>query len=426
MKYFHNTSWMFAEQMLRMVAGLFVGIWVARYLGPEQFGIFSYALAFTSLFSGVAKLGLDSLVVRDLVNEPEKRDVYLGTAFWLKLAGAFITLAFIAFATLFTSNDHTTNVYIFIIASGTVFQSFEVVDFYFQSQVLSKFVSICKLTQLLVSSAFKLYFIFTGADLFWFVVVSLIDQSTLALSLCIAYYYQKLGGFYRYFDMSVAKQLLKNSWPLILSGLAVTVYMRIDQVMIKEMLGEREVGLYSVAVRLSEVWYFIPVIITNSLFPAIANAKKISHKLYYQRLQRLTTLMTWLAIAITLPMIYLADSIVSLLYGHNYQEAGAVLVIHIWGAVFIFLGIASGVFFTVENQTNKSLYRTLLGGISNVLLNLVLIPHYGINGAAMATVLSQCISNFLLDFFDTSLKQLILIKIKALFPVYYLWPKGDH
>jgi O-antigen/teichoic acid export membrane protein len=314
-RYFFNTSWMFAEQVLRIVAALFVGIYVARYLGPEQFGIYSYAAAFVALFAAVAGLGLSGIVVRDLVNHPDHRDVYLGTAFWLKLAGALLTLGLLAIAVQFTGNDATTNLYIFIIASGLIFQSFDVVDFYFQSKVLSKYVSICRLVQLALSSALKLYFIYIQADLLWFVLVSLIDQISLALALAFAYWRQKIGSFFGRFDLATAKEMLKNSWPLILSGIAVTLYMRIDQIMIKEMLGEREVGLYSAAVKLSEAWYFVPAIITSSLFPAIVNARKISQELYQQRLQRLYTMMVWLAIAVALPMTFLAEWLVTLLYG---------------------------------------------------------------------------------------------------------------
>lgn len=420
-RYFFNTSWMFGEQVLRIFAGLFVGIYVARYLGPEQFGVYSYAVAFVALFGAIARLGLDGIVVRDLVNHPEERGVYLGTAFWLKLIGALLTLGLLAIAVQFISNDATTNLYIFIIASGLIFQSFDVLDFYFQSKVLSKYVSIAKLIQLALSSVLKLYFIFIQADLFWFVLVSLVDQISLAFSLAFAYWRQKIGSFFGRFDLGTAKAMLRNSWPLILSGIAIGLYMRIDQIMIKEMLGEREVGLYSAAVRLSEAWYFVPVIITTSLFPAIVNAKKISQELYHQRLQRLCTLMTWLAIAVALPMTFLADSVVNLLYGQHYREAGGVLAIHIWGAVFVFLGVASGVFFTVENYTRKSFYRTVLGAVSNVVLNFALIPRYGINGAAVATVLSQFAANFVFDFFDISVRDLVVIKTRALFPVYYVW-----
>ena len=420
-RYFFNTSWMFSEQVLRIVAGLLVGIYVARYLGPEQFGVYSYAAAFVVLFGAIARMGLDGIVVRDLVNHSEERDVYLGTAFWLKLIGALLTLGLLAIAVQFTSNDATTNLYIFIIASGLVFQSFEVVDSYFQSKALSKYVSIAKLIQLALSSVLKLYFVFIQADLFWFVLVSLVDQISLALSLAFAYWRQKIGSFFGCFDLGTAKAMFRNCWPLILSGIAITIYIRIDQIMIKEMLGEREVGLYSAAVKLSEAWYFVPVIITSSLFPAIVNAKKISQELYHQRLQWLCTLMAWLAIAVALPMTFLADPVVSLLYGQHYREAGSVLMIHIWGAVFVFLGVSSGVFLTVENYTKKSFYRTALGAISNVLFNFALIPRYGINGAAMATVLSQFIANFLYDLFDSSIRNLLIIKARALFPIQYVW-----
>lgn len=417
MRYFANTSWMFGEQILRMLAGLLVGVWVARYLGPERFGIFSYALALVAIFGGIAKLGLDGILVRNLVNEPQKRDIYLGTAFWLKVIGALVTFGIVVLATLFTSANKTTNLYVAIIASGIIFQSFEVIDFYFQSKVLSKFVSLCRVTQLLLSSLLKIYFVFTGADLFWFVVVSLIDQVTLAIALYLAYKHQKQGSFYRYFDLSTAKVLLKDSWPLVFSGLAVAVYMRIDQIMIKEMLGDKEVGLYSAAVRLSEVWYFIPVIITNSFAPAIMNARKISDELYKIRLQRLCTVMVWLAIFIAIITTFFSEILINMLYGQAYYAATNVLAIQAWGGVFVFLGVASGVFYTAENYTRKTLYRILLGAVLNVLLNLIMIPLYGIYGAAIATVVSQFAANLVYDFFDADVKVIRNIKIKSFFPI---------
>ncbi len=388
---------MFAEQILRMVAGLLVGIWVARYLGSEQFGVFSYAIAFASLFSSIAKLGLDGIVVRDLVKEPELRDVYLGTAFWLKLIGALLMLGIVAIAMQLTTSDSLTNLYILIIASGAIFQSFEVIDFYFQSKVLSKFVSICKMTQLFISSLFKLYFIFTGGELIYFVLITLVDQVTLSLSLYIAYRFQKLGSFYRCFNKSIAKQLLKESWSLVFNGLIIMVYMRIDQIMIKQMLGESELGLFSAAVRLSEVWYFIPVIISTSLFPSIVNAKKISDELYYKRLQRLYTFMIWLAIIIALPMTFLSNWLVILLYGEDYRGAGQVLTIHIWAGVFVFIGVASSKWFISEGLQRHLTINTVVGAIINVILNLFLIPKYGIYGAAIATVISQALASYVMN-----------------------------
>ncbi len=390
---------MFAEQMMRMVAGLLVGIWVARYLGPAQFGLFSYALAFTALFSSIAKLGLDSIMVRDLVREPTQRDVYMGTAFWLKIIGAITMLGVIGIALQLTTSDSTTKLYVFIIASGAIFQSFEVVDFYYQSKVLSKFISICKLIQLFSSSLIKIYLIYIGSGLFWFVMVSLVDQVTLAITMYLAYRYQKINNFFNFFDRRLAKKLLIDSWPLILSGLAVMIYMRIDQIMIKEMLGEKEVGIYSAATRISEVCYFIPVLIANSIFPSIVNSKGISEKLYYSRMERLYRFMFWSAIAIAIPVTLLGEMIVTSLYGQAYREAGIVLMIHIWAGVFVFIGVGSSNWFICEGLQKYATVNTIVGGVANVLLNLLLIPIYGIYGAAVATIISYCMAAYLMNFF---------------------------
>lgn len=401
-RYFANTSWLFAEQILRMVAGLLVGIWVARYLGPEQLGVFSYAIAFAAIFSSIAKLGLDGIVVRGLVREPNQRDLYLGTAFWLKLGGAIVTLGTIAFAVQLTSNDRTTNFYIFIIASGTIFQSFEVIDFYFQSKVLSKFVSLCKMTQLLLSSLLKIYFVLTGADLIYFVLVSLVDQATLAVTLCIAYRYQKLGGFYRHFDLPTVKQLLKDSWPLILAGLAVMLYMRVDVVMLQQMVGEREVGIYAAATKISEIWYFLPSIIVASVSPAIIKAHSLDSGLYISRLRQLYFIMAWLAIGISLPLSLLSGTIVSILFGSEFAEAAPVFAIHLWASIAVFLGVASGQYLLVEQLQKISFYRTFIGLVCNILLNLILIPSMGAKGAAIATVISYFAATLALIFFKST------------------------
>lgn len=405
---------MIAEQFLRIISGLFVGIWVARYLGPEKFGLFSYILAFTAIFGGIAKLGLDGILVRELVSNSEKQDTYLGNAFWLKIIGAFIVMGLMAAIVPFTSHDSQTNLFIFIIAAGLIFQSFEVIEFYFQSQVMAKVVSVCKVLQLGLSSAIKIYLVITQAELLYFVLVFAFDALILAVSYAITYQLRKNHPpFYKHFDLSIAKQLLRDSWPLIFSAIVVMIYMRIDQIMIKEMLGEYEVGVYSAAVRLSEAFYFIPMLITASLFPSILNAKKQSEKLYQQRLQKLYTLLVWMAIAISLPMTFLSDWLILLLFGQEYQEAGQVLKVHVWAAIFVFLGVAFGKYLLVENLTKIAFQRTLLGAVSNVFLNFWLIPIYGVTGAAMATLLAQLIANYVYDFFDKRLHQQLKMKTES-------------
>ena len=414
-KYFHNTKWLFIAQFSRLIAGFLVGVWVARYFGPTKFGIFSYVLAFTSLFAGIAKLGLDGIIVRDLVNEPEKRNIYLGTAFWLKIIGALLVLGLIAIAVQFTSNDAITNLYIFIIASGLIFQSFEVIDFYFQSKVLSKFVSLSQMAQIFLSSLLKVFFILTHAGLIWFVIVSGFDQITLAVSLLFAYKYQKLPNFFRYFDLGTAKKLLRSSWPYIFSSISISIYLGIDKVMINNMLGNREVGIYSAGIKFATIWYFVPVLITNSLFPAIINAKNLNIELYNKRLRRLYTFMIWVSISIALPVTFLGHYVITFFYGTKYIGAGEVLEIYIWSNVFVFLGVASGKYLLAENYTKISLYTTFAGMIINVFLNIILIPKYGIYGAAISAVVSYFVAVFFIGLIPKTNKQAILM-IKSIIP----------
>ena len=405
MKYFKNTSWLFAEKVLRMVVGLFVGIWVARYLEPEQFGLFSYAQSFVGLFSAIAALGLNGIVVRELVKFPEKEKELLGTAFILKVFGAFITLCLLAVAINFTSNDNNTNILIFIIASAVIFQSFNIIDFYFQAKVMSKYVVFTNSFSLLVSSVVKIVLILNHASVMAFAWVVVFDS--IILSFGYLYWYFRVKKefllFQIIFDFKLAKSLLKDSWPLIFSSIVIAIYMKIDQVMIKEMLNNEAVGQYAAAVRLSEAWYFIPMVISSSLFPAIINAKKISEKLYYERLQKLYDLMVIVAVSIAIPITFLSDFIVDFLYGNKYNEAGSILMIHIWAGVFVFLGVVSSKWFIAENLQKYSFYRTLSGAVINILLNFILIPKFGVKGAAVATLISQVVASYVFNIFNQKL-----------------------
>lgn len=402
-RYFANTSWLFAEQILRIIAGLLVGIYVARYLGPEKFGLFNYALAFVALFSAAAKLGLDGIIVRDLVNTPEKRDLYLGTAFWLKMTGTALAGVGIALAVSMIENNYTTKLYIGIIASGLIFQSFEVVDFYFQSRVLSKYVSLCKIAQLLLSSLLKLYFVAINADLFWFVLVSVIDQASLAAALAYAYSKQKVGTFYLQFDKGVAKELLISVKPLIISGVMVSIYSSIDRIIIKEMLGTREVGLYVVATGLTGALYFVPMLIANSLFPAILTARQQSEEVYNRRLSLLYKYTLSGGLLICLFFSVFAAPIISLLYGQKFAESADVLQIYIWNFLLICFSAIFGKWLLSENLQHLLPRFTLVAIAVNVLGCLVLIPLWSIKGAALTALASQLVPVLWFGIFNKSM-----------------------
>jgi Membrane protein involved in the export of O-antigen and teichoic acid len=349
-RYGINTAWLFTEQVLRLIAGFLVGVWVARYLGPEKFGLFSYALAFVSIFQGIAKLGLDGIVVRDLVQEPEKRDVYLGTSFWLKLIGGVITFLIITIIlfiqSIFTSNFFTeTNIYILIIAFGIIFQSFEVIDFYYQATVQAKYISIRRIIQLIFSSIIKICLVLIGADLIWFVLVSLFDIISLSIMGWLIYRSQGLPNFVRYFDIEIGKKLLKDSWPLLLSGIAIMIQARIDQIMLKQFIGLRELGNYVVALKIIEVLGFVPMILHQSLLPAIVEAKKKSKDIYHNRLLNYYRLMFSLFLIVFIILFFYGDVIIRFLYGSKYEIASQIISL-----------IAFRLFFCLYGYCKKCIY----------------------------------------------------------------------
>jgi len=416
MRYFKNVSWLFFEKIVRIFEGLFVGIWVARYLGPEQFGLFNYANSVIYIFMVIAALGLDNITVRELVRDESRRNVLMGSVFVLKLIGAICILPLLGLALRFMHNDWYLNFLVFIMAGGVVLKSFNVIDCYFQSRVLSKYSAWANTITLAISGMLKILFILMRAPLISFVVLVVVDAMVLALG--FVYFYRKISRdkirSWR-FEWQTAKKILNDGWPVVLSGAAMSVYMRVDQIMIKEMINAEAVGQYAAAVRLSEGWYFIPMAIVASVFPAILNAKKMGKDIYYARLQKLYNLMAYLGMAIGVPVIFLSDWLINFLYGSEYAQAGGVLVIHVWAGLFYSFGLVTWKWFFAENYQLLGSLRSVYGMVFNILLNLIVIPTHGLRGAAFATLLAHFLAFFVLDFFDPKTKPLFFMKLKAVF-----------
>jgi O-antigen/teichoic acid export membrane protein len=276
----------------------------------------------------------------------------------------------------------------FINSFTLLFQSFDVIDQYFQAKVKSKYVVIARNSAFLLSTALKIYFVWFKFPLLAFAWTTLIELIFSAIFLIMAYQFDKEKiALWRY-EKSVALSLLKESWPLLLSALMIIIYMRIDQIMIGSLLGAKEVGIYSAAVKLTEVWYFIPTSIAASVFPTIIKLKSINPALYKIRIQQMYVAMTWLALAISIPMTFLSDGVVNLIYGLEFADAGPVLAISIWSGIFVFQGVARGYWLVAEGLQNYSMYY--IGGacLVNVSLNFWLIPLLGVKGAALATAIS--------------------------------------
>ncbi|MFN7085985.1 MAG: flippase [Burkholderiales bacterium] len=390
-----NSGWLLLDRMVRIVLGLVIGIWMARALGPIQFGQFNYALAYVALFSSIATLGLDGIVVRNLVLDPDSRETILGTAFVLKAAGAAVAIVLgVTSIPLVAPHEPQIQALVAIIALGLLFQACDAIDFWFQSQTSSKYTVVARMPSLAIFFCARVLLILSGASLAAFAWAQTLELAVGALGLVVVY--QRLDHsvmkWRPVFDHAV--RLLRESWPLVLAGLSVMLYMKIDIVMLGKMSGARETGLYSAATRLSEGFYFIPMIITSSLAPLLLQARAAGPAQYRQRMLKLYVLMTRLGVAVALPLAVAAPFLIRTLFGDDYMESVAIFRIHIWATIAVFLGVASSQYLTNEGQQKMSLYRTLLGLLSNVLLNLLLIPAYGGLGAAVATLISYFVATF--------------------------------
>lgn len=412
-KYLANTTWLITERTLRLLITFFIGVYIARYLGPDQFGVLSYALSYIAIFMAIGTLGLDSIIVKYLVINPEMRSDVIGTAFYLKLVGTFLMWILLALSLMLVENDTLTTNIIGILALSTIFHAFNVIDYSFQAEVKSKYVTYVLFSQLIFSSVAKLFLINTQLPLIWFSYIYFLDALLVALGLCIIFLWNNNKISLWTYKSHLGLKLLKQSWPLMLSSIAVTLYMRIDQIMIKEMLGIKDVGIYSVAVQLSEAFYFIPIVITASLFPAIINAKKIDLDYYDKQMKRLYSLMIWGAIIIAVAATFISPWLIPLLYGNEYSESAQVLTINIWAGVFVFLGLASGKWLINENLQMFAMYRTLLGLFINIFLNLLLIKSHGIYGAAISTLISQFVAAYFFDLLHPKTRHSFFLKSSA-------------
>jgi O-antigen/teichoic acid export membrane protein len=410
-----NIGWLTVDKLLRMGLGVVVSVWIARYLGPEGFGLISYATAFVGVFGTLATFGLQSIVVRDLVKEPDSEHLTLGTAAILKLAGGLFAFGLMVAAISWARpDDALARLAVVILGSVTVFKATDVATYWFEARVQSKYVVWARSSVFVAFVGIKVALILLHAAIIDFVWAMFWEVVVTAAALIAVFIWKGPGLRKLQARPSHAAKLLKDSWPLALAGIAVVIYMKIDQIMLGQMIGNEAVGVYSAAVRVSEVWYFIPMAIVASVFPAIIAAKNRGEAVYYKRLQELYDLMVLLALAVAIPMTFLSGPAIVLLFGPDYHLAGAVLAVHIWAAVFVFLGVASGRWFIIENRQILSLQRTGAGACVNVGLNLVLIPAFGLLGAAWATVISQATAGLFYDVIQSQTRGMYHMKMKSL------------
>lgn len=412
-----NVGWQILDHVFRLGFGFFVWIWIARYLGPEQFGSLNYAVAYVAIFTVLTGLGLENIILRELVRGAKDEPIILATsAFMILLAGVFSFLFSLALFHVLGLGDDAIWVLVLILALPLLFRSLDAVYFVMAAKLQYKYIVLTRCLTFSVFLIIKIIILMMGMSVN-FIALAMSGEIIIgAIGIAIVYWYR--GGLIvgRFVSRHLATQFFRQSFPLLLSGLSWMIYWRIDQIMIGEMVGSDEVGIYSMATKISEVWYFIPSALIVSLAPSVIKTKMHDNDLYIVRLKGLFAFIIWLSVAVSCACTILAPTIVPILLGESYLGVTPILVVHIWGSIFVFMGGVSLNWYVNENLTNVFLYRNLSGAIINVALNFILLPKYGGLGAAIATIISLSCVGFFLDAFSRKTRSFFLIKLQAFNP----------
>lgn len=414
-----NALWLLGDKVTKALCMLVISALLARYFGPGTYGKLAYAVAYIAIFQGIANLGLDAITVREIATQRKRSPEIIGTVFGLRLMAGMILWPLSALlAYLFGQNSQGDLIIIALVGGILLFQATDTIDLWFQSQGNNQTTVMAKLSVYLIGSAARLYLLYLNCPLWIFALMVTIDAAI--LSLALIFMYQRFPIDRRWqFKRNEAVGFLLESWPFMLSGVAVLVYARIDQIMIKNFLGEYSLGIYSVAILISGFFAIIPVSISTAVAPYVASLKRDSYQGYMRAIGLISLFLFILAVAISATVCLTADHIVNLLYGDQYTRATAVLRIHIFTIIPIFLGVGQSLWLINEKKGKIILNKTVTGVILSVTLNLIFIPRFGINSAAYVAVFTFFVvavfSNLILDRQFFNLQMQIIFRPRTVF-----------
>lgn len=408
-----NTAWVLTERIVRYSIGFLIGIWIARTIGPEQYGSLNYALAFVQVFAFLTTLGLDSLVVRDIVHNPKTRDQTLGTLLLMRLLGGGVMMLVTNTATVVLRADRTASELILVISLAQWLLAFDSIDCLFQADVTSRRTVIARLVALLTVTVGRILLILYRAPLVSFAWAIAAESALIAICMLIAYVRSGRNLAALKPSLTCAVTLITQGWPLMLMAVVVAISQRIDQVMLGMMTSYLQVGAYAIAVRAVEVMYVIPTVIGISVFPAIIKSKSLGEAAYRQKIQHLYTVMLWTGFALALPLSLLASEIVALLVGKSYSAAAPVLAILAWTPAFMFFSIVRQRWFFAENALTTAMALESCACAINVIANLLLIPLYGARGAAIAALTGAAGATLVLAPFSRPIRESLVMLLRA-------------
>jgi O-antigen/teichoic acid export membrane protein len=406
---------MFSEQAVTILSGLFVGVYLARSIGPEKFGVLSYVIAFSSFISVFSRLGMESILVREISTHRSESSSYMGTVFYMMLCGGALSALLTSFILFFLGEEASVRKYLAIISLGIMFQGFLVIDYNFQSEFKARFSARVKIISIVITSFLKMFMAYLNAPLSLFFVAYAFDYLMIGFSLYVVHYLTKGPLFLGSLNWKLAKSLISNAFPMVMSGVATIAMVKTDHIMIKNMLCAKSLGIYAAAAKIYEGWSTLALVLSLSIFPIFLHEKKKSQKAYKEKVGIFFMCFFWVSVAFSIFVSIFSGWIILLLYGAEYSSGQSILSILIWAAPLISIGFISTRYLIAEKMQNKVAIRNWVSLALNIPLNYVFITIFDVEGAAISTLISLFFAHYVIDYLDQNLKELAKIRSRGIF-----------
>lgn len=420
-----NAGYLIVGKVIQMVFGLVVSLLTARYLGPANYGLINYAGAYTAFFTAICTLGINNVLVKEFIDHPGEEGMVIGTTLGLRAMSSILSAVLIvAISCILDAGEPTTILIVALASIGMVFHIVETFNYWFQSRLQSKVTAIATLSAYLVSAAYKIYLLATGKPVTLFALVTSLDY--MCLGVLLYNQYRKHNGGKLRFSWNYGKALFGRSRHFILSGMMIAIYGQTDKLMLKQMIGEAEIGYYATAVSLCSMWCFILSAIIDSIYPSIMEASKAGNtQLFKKRNVQLYAIVFYMSVAVSLGFTILAKPVIYIMYGESYLPAVNPLRIITWYTAFSYLGVARNAW-VVAKERQKYLFPIYAASaIANVVLNYLLIPALGASGAAIASLVAQVFTTLVVPFFINGMRENSLLILDAILLKGILWNRSD-
>ncbi|HPM49012.1 MAG TPA: flippase [Methylotenera sp.] len=406
------------ENLIRLTAVAAVSFWIARHLGPSQFGILNFASALVAIFLSVATMGFDTPVILRLT-QTERPGEVLGTVLFIRtLAGLLLLLLAVGLIFSLKQNEPTT-LWVSVIVSLSIFVNAPTIfDYWFKANTSAFLPATARTLGTLLAVAAKVICIVMGLGVVALAWTITLEALLTSIGLIGVYLYatKRLTLNRLSVNQKLAKLLIVESWPYLLSAVAVVAYMKIDVVMLGYLSTNTETGIYSLAQKLSEVLYMVPIVLIDSAYPALAKRFLDSEQNDSKHGQMLFDLAVGGSLIATIVSVLLARPVIEFVFGESYQSSIQIFYLHAWSCVAIAMNTARHRWFAAIGLQRYAPIVTVLGLFVNVLMNLALIPSLGAMGAAITTVASYFISGYLASFMFYELREIGWMQTRALWP----------